>query len=176
MKHKITSDSGFTLLEMIVVIAVLAILGTATLTLLSASSNVFKHIHNDYNVENEARIALAYTTIKVRQNDFTYDVGATTVNSVKLVTEESKQYLNILNAQDKKAVWQITFENGNLTETFYKDGLSGSPSAPGVISEGLNNVIFNYDDIQKLLSLKIEYTVEGGESRTLEGKVYLRSE
>jgi prepilin-type N-terminal cleavage/methylation domain-containing protein len=211
--RKHTPCGGFTLLEMVAAIAVAAILGTALLSFVSASGNLYKSISSEYRAENEARIALSYVTIKVRQNDFTYCLTGSTepISSVKLIGEdgqvltssdghpaiESRQ-IKIISSSFVESgmsdeniadapIWKIGFDKtgGRLFEVYYSNQADydgdynsdpGDDNPESDIAINLDDVGFAYDPDERLLSISIKYTPEGGSQKTLEGKVYLRSE
>ncbi len=213
MRRRYSPRGGFTLLEMVVAIGVVAILGTALLSFIAASGNLFGNISSEYYAENEARIALSYITVKVRQNDFTYFVSGSTkpVNSVKLIGEDGQvlqstdghseiesKYIKIISSyfiengmRDEDIagapIWKIGFDEteGRLYEVYYSNQADfegdynsdpGDDNPEGDIAVNLDDVDFTYDPNEKLLSVFIKYTPEGGSQKTLEGKVYLRSE
>jgi prepilin-type N-terminal cleavage/methylation domain-containing protein len=173
MKNKSTPESGFTLVEILIAIVVIAILGTATLSLLSSTGSLYNKIHYDSNSENEARIALSYITIKVRQNDFTYHDGGSIVNSVKLIDQSGKiltdddmdgkitgKAIRILDAgfldtamsaEDLKEadIWRICFNaaDNNLSEYYFKNQAAYDSYDGSVPLEGCGPVSEGLDDV-----------------------------
>lgn len=66
---KLSANSGYTLIELTLVIALLALFGTATLSLVVSSSTAYKGIVEQKDTDSELRIALSYIDTKVKQND-----------------------------------------------------------------------------------------------------------
>lgn len=67
----IKNNKGFTLVELIVVIAITGLIVTMVFTLVGSGRNHFRNINENFNHQSEARIAMAYITTILRQNDST---------------------------------------------------------------------------------------------------------
>ena len=72
------NKKGFSFIELVVVMAVFAILGAAVSGLVKTGLNSYGNISSDMSSETEARTALSLVTVQIRQHDAT---GAITVNS-----------------------------------------------------------------------------------------------
>lgn len=60
---------GYTLVEMVTVMAIMAILGTLLISLLDLGVKFYRTEDLNMDNENNARLAVAYVTVKIRQND-----------------------------------------------------------------------------------------------------------
>lgn len=63
------SNNGYTLIELILVVALLALFGIATLTLVLSSSTAYKGIMERKETDSGLRVALSYLDTKIKQND-----------------------------------------------------------------------------------------------------------
>ncbi len=65
----IKKNKGFTLVELIVVIALIGMVGTMVFTLVGSGRNHLRNVNENFDHQSEARIAMAYITTILRQND-----------------------------------------------------------------------------------------------------------
>lgn len=63
------SGNGYAMIELVLVIALLALFGIATLSLVVSGSAAYENINEKRELDSELRIALSYLDTKVRQND-----------------------------------------------------------------------------------------------------------
>lgn len=71
-KAKILKVSqGYTLAELITVLAIIAILGTMLMSMLSTGTQFYQNANTTMDKQNNIRLAIAYITVKIRQNDVT---------------------------------------------------------------------------------------------------------
>ena len=66
---RLKGNKGYSLIELIVVLAVMAIVGTMALSLIATGSKLYKNIYDRQLAQKDARIAMSYITMRVRQND-----------------------------------------------------------------------------------------------------------
>lgn len=66
---KIKKSKGFTLIELLVAMAIMAILGAILVTLLNGGNRFYNGVSKEYQGLSETRIAMAYITNKLREND-----------------------------------------------------------------------------------------------------------
>ena len=59
---------GFSVIELLIALTLMALLGGSLLTLISSGSSVFQRVFDEKDAQSEARIALSYVTVKLRQN------------------------------------------------------------------------------------------------------------
>ena len=61
-------DAGFSVIELLIALTLMAFMATSLLTIISTGSGAFQRVLDDKNAQSEARIALSYITVKLRQN------------------------------------------------------------------------------------------------------------
>lgn len=159
---------GFTIIELLVVMATLALLGGVLITLVHSGDSGYGHVLNRYEAENEARIALSYITVKVRQND-SNEAGDASGRSVSITGGGD---LRIDAYGTSNNYWLIGYEDSKLVEHVYEDG---SHTGDNTIAENLNGVSFTLDNAKGVLDVTVGYDSDG-DSLALSGKIYLRSE
>jgi len=69
IKRHTRSEKGFTLIELIMAMAIMSILLTMYYSLFFTGGKQYDFVHDSYKMQNEARIAMTYITTKIRQND-----------------------------------------------------------------------------------------------------------
>jgi len=67
--HTKNNDRGYAMIELVLVIALLALFGVATLSLAVSGSAAYENINEKKELNSELRVALSYLDAKVRQND-----------------------------------------------------------------------------------------------------------
>ncbi|MDP4093530.1 MAG: prepilin-type N-terminal cleavage/methylation domain-containing protein [Bacillota bacterium] len=79
------NNKGFTLIELTVVLVILAIVGTMVYSLVGSGTKAYKEISENSDEQSDARIAMSYITMRLRQNDFTggYEVRSNTMLVIK---------------------------------------------------------------------------------------------
>lgn len=75
------TDSGSTLIELVMVLSLMTLLGITIFMLIYSGANTQKRVLSEKNSQIEARIALSYINIKLRQNDVS---GSVEVGEIKL--------------------------------------------------------------------------------------------
>jgi len=75
--RQVKRQAGFTLIELVVAMAVMSILGAAVMGLIKTALSSYDHINEDMAAETEARAALSLVTVQIRQHDQT---GAIVLN------------------------------------------------------------------------------------------------
>ncbi len=149
------SKKGFTLIELIVALAVMSVLVTACYSLFFAGQRTYATIYDNSQQQHEARIAMSYLNVKIRQNDSIIPSGD---HSVSVVTVSGKNYLQVI---------------GSLTEYIYYDGAGALrvtqdstkifDAGETMIAEGLDNVNINSPDTS---TIDIEILYGGGNELT----------
>ncbi|NLT57963.1 MAG: prepilin-type N-terminal cleavage/methylation domain-containing protein [Clostridiales bacterium] len=166
---------GFTVIELLVVMMVLSVLGGVLITLVHTGGSGYNHTLRNYEAENEARTALSYITVKVRQNDENIN-GADC--SIKMEDGILKIMKYIEERDPGLDPWNNRFEvafdldGGKLTEQVYEND---EHKGENLIAEGLRSLNFEFDEAAGVLAVDIGYNSDGRDL-TLSGKVFLRSE
>lgn len=105
---------GYTLVELVTVLAIMAILGTMLMSMLDIGVKFYRTADTAMDNQNNARLAIAYITVKIRQNDVAGEI------SVIPKTDSSNNPIQVLQIQDasdpsgNNYFW-IYFENPNST-------------------------------------------------------------
>jgi prepilin-type N-terminal cleavage/methylation domain-containing protein len=60
-------DSGFSVVELLIALTLMAFLAASLMTILTTGSDAFQKVLDDKNAQSEARIAVSYISVKLRQ-------------------------------------------------------------------------------------------------------------
>ena len=158
----IKSNRGLTLVELMAVMAIMAILAATLSATLSTGSRLFRRTDDTYKAQTEARVAMSYITMKLRQHDRT---GGVAVND-----QPGNPYLQLTSGgtttkiyhQDKKLVEQIEKTDGSIVFTD--------------IAEHIKAVEFSQSSDKKLIIVSIKYFDGNGSEKALSKTVILRSD
>jgi len=66
--HTAAGDSGFSVVELLIALTLMAFMATSILTILSTGSDAFQRVLDEKTAQGEARIAISYVTVKLRQH------------------------------------------------------------------------------------------------------------
>ena len=64
----VCGQSGFSVVELLIALTLMAFLATSLLTIITAGGGAFQRVLDDKTAQGEARIAISYITVKLRQN------------------------------------------------------------------------------------------------------------
>ena len=64
---KCNGESGFSVVELLVALTLMAFLSTSLLTIIGTGGGAFQKILDEKSAQSEARIAISYVTVKIRQ-------------------------------------------------------------------------------------------------------------
>lgn len=70
MAHNPFNRDGYTLIELLLVMMLLLVFGVTIFTLIYSGSETYERISNNKNAQSDARIALSYLNVKLRQHDY----------------------------------------------------------------------------------------------------------
>lgn len=142
---------GNSLIELIVVMAMLGLLGGVLVGLITTGGNIYQKVSANSDAQIEARMALSYLTVKLRQNDVENGITLPTTNVVRInKATPSLGYWEIKNA---------TLPDGTmaLVEDDY-DGVPSNPASRSTIAEGVAfTAKFGTADTINQLAITINY-------------------
>ncbi len=145
-------DEGFTLVELIVAIALIGVIGTMVFTLVGAGRNQTRIARENFDAQSEARIAMAYITTTIRQNDI--NGGVSVLGSALVIRNSSGALYQV-----------ISFNNANKN-LWVRDVVLNSTK----VIANINGVTFRQD------GNRIDITIGYGNDKELKSTITLRSE
>lgn len=163
-----TKSKGYSLIELVLVMALLIIFGLGTFTLVISGSGAYKNILDKKEVNSELRVAISYINMRIRQND---SVGAVRVekspfgNDAAIVTEEVIE-------SDTYETW-IFWHEGKLRETLIKQGEPVTIDISFAIAD-VDGFIAKYDNDKKLIKLNV-WRMEKGLKKDYSSLIFLKS-
>ena len=152
---------GYTLIELIIVMAIFAIVGSLIVTLMRSGGKFNEGVQRNAEAQNSARIAMSYINVKIRQNDSlptqTQEIIDSGIkNNVWVVGDELLIY------QGEYLKWKIYFDPSK--QTLYEDTYDahGLPESTNEISasnapdgSGINDVEFYYSEHDNTNTIQI---------------------
>lgn len=183
MQLKLKSVKGFTLVELITAMALLSILIAGYFSLFFTGEQTYDVVYDGYKIQNEARIAMSYITVKIRQNDRIITIPPippailpTEYNAVSIAdTSGGITYMKIENDADNEYIYEhngclMTYRTtGDFTDT---DAGSGE-----IIAEGLQNITMRYPGIGDTSRILVSVSyINGGKVQLLEETITLRAQ
>lgn len=63
------NSRGFTLSELIAVLAIMGIIVSMLVSMMRTGGTIFRNAYDSADAQNDARVAMSYLTVKIRQND-----------------------------------------------------------------------------------------------------------
>lgn len=148
IKRHTRSEKGFTLIELIMAMAIMSILLTMYYSLFFAGGKQYEYVHDSYKKQNEARIAMSFITTKIRQNDVL--ATRTETHAVSVWPSDSGPYLRIESLDD---------EGNPVYEFIY--GYNASGSNLQLMSKIMYDEDFDFDDDGSVIADNL-YSIEFG--------------
>ena len=68
MRENFSDQSGFSIIELLIALTLMAFLATSLLTIITAGGDAFSRVLDEKTAQSEARIAISYITVKLRQH------------------------------------------------------------------------------------------------------------
>ncbi|EGW40345.1 DUF4860 domain-containing protein [Desulfosporosinus sp. OT] len=133
---------GYTLVELITVLAIMGILGTMLVSMLNTGIQFYRTADTAMDNQNNARLAMAYITVKIRQNDVANKI------SVMSTTDNSDNPIQVLKINDASNV------AGNTYFWIYVD--TNTHKLREQTGTTFNKVLENGKEIADLSSVDIE--------------------
>ena len=151
-----SSNSGYTLIELMLVVALLALFSIATLTLVVSSGGAYKSIIEKKELDSGLRIALSYIDTKVKQNDMEnmlrLDINPAGDGSALVIEEVIKG--------SSYETW-IYLSGGKLREVMIEKGDPVQDDLGFEIAD-IEGFGAEYDTVKKLLHLSVWSTGKNG--------------
>lgn len=107
------NNRGFTISELIAVLAIMGIVGSMLVSMMRTGGTIFRNAYDSADAQNDARVAMSYLTVKIRQNDA---AGGIDVD----LASYSFPVLSIKDAKNTGLTYWIYFERatGKLREQY----------------------------------------------------------
>lgn len=174
------SQKGFTLIELIVAMAIMSILLTMYFSLFFAGGKQYEFVYDSYRKQNEARIAMSFITTKIRQNDAL--VTGTETHAVSVWPSGSGTYLKIesIDADGDPAyeyIYGYSAEGSNL-QLRYKirdDEDFDFDDDGSVIADNLYSIEFGSEDVDGNTCINIVIKYDSTEKGKYEETIVLRA-
>lgn len=109
-----TNTKGYTLIELITVMAILGILGTVLVSIMSSGGHFYKNTNEVMDAQSNVRLATSYLTVKIRQNDISNGIAVDDSSYAVPV-------LAIKDAGNPGYTFWIYFDSGKLREQYRND-------------------------------------------------------
>jgi hypothetical protein len=161
-------NKGYSTVELVLVLLLLLLFGVTTFTLIFAGSDTYQRISDNKNAETDARIALSYLNVKIRQNDMAGKI------EVKNFPGTGKPALVLHDTRpESDLITWIFWERGMLLECLISEGEIPSSDLSFLIVE-VDDFTVSYDEETRMLTGTVSYEYDG---RVIDRscKVYLRS-
>lgn len=115
-----TNNKGFTLIELIVVLAIMGIMGSMLVSMMHTGAMTFRSTYDTADAQNDARVAMSYLTVKIRQNDARPNDGT---DGIKVIVSDtgSFQALQIKDSQNTGFSFWIYCADGKLRQQYAAD-------------------------------------------------------
>jgi|GEM_PF-539546 len=181
IKNKMKNDrKGSALIEMVMVMTLLTLFGVTIFQMIISGADAQKLIMSQKDAQTEARIALAYIDMSLRQNDSHGKINVKQLDA----TGENAIVIKLFEDSD---IWIYRYE-GMLYEA-----LTDSGSQPGVVGSwdidldlagqpiaDVKELEIGYDEETSLVNVTISYDYYNNETKelseeTLTSNIYLRS-
>ena len=145
-------ENGNSLIELIVVMAMLGLLGGVLISLIATGGSIYQKVNENSDAQIEARLALSYITVKVRQNDVKDGVTVPTSNVIR-----------ILKPAPDIGYWDIySVVDGDGKSNLVEDDYDGVPTHLPVTSIIAENVALTASmstvELANQISLSLSYS------------------
>lgn len=146
------SAKGYSLVELMVVMAIIGILGTMLVTMMNIGGKLYRNSSAAMEEQSNARLAMSYITMRIRQNDVSDRIDApdalvvpavnnVTVDKVDeddfIVQTTSYSALTIINSKDPTRTYWIYFDSvsNKLMEQNVSTGSTSTSSLGEAIAD-----------------------------------------
>ncbi len=166
---------GFTMIELIVAMAVMSLLVTACFSLFYTGQSTYGGIYGNYRHQSEARIAMSYLNVKIRQNDFALPSGEYAVQVKTSPVSPGKKYLRVYVGPGDDDFDYIYVDNTNKAIRLTQNQAEAEAYSitQTLIAEGLESISISSPDADPS-TINIEIGYGGG--KILTETIILRSD
>lgn len=149
---KLEIKRGNSLIELIIVMAMLGLLGGVLVSLIATGGSIYQKVNASSDAQIEARMALSYVTVKLRQNDVENGISLPNANVIRIQKE--------LPAMGYWEIYSDTLPDG--TVALIEDDYDGVPTNPPVTSTIAEGVAFTANlaivELSRQLTLTMVYS------------------
>ena len=171
-------DAGFSIVELLIALTLMAFLATSLLTIITAGGDAFQKVLDEKTAESEARIAISYVTVKLRQHS---SQGMVSIVPSDLATDD-RSVLKIQGSSDGMAgeSYFIYFEespDGGVGRLVEKNSVAprvGDTAGAHKIADISDFRISYADESETIINISISYDTPG-ESNTRDVSIALRA-
>jgi prepilin-type N-terminal cleavage/methylation domain-containing protein len=173
IKKCFRSKNGFTLIELIVAMSVMSLLLALYYSMFFAGGKTYETLYDSYKTQNEARIAMSFITVRIRQNDYLIAPNIHAVSIAEHSDPDRGWYMMINDGDPDTAdeyIYTLPVGSGRALMTsssnFDPDGT--------VIAENLYRLEFSSSPIEGNECIGVKILYNGGNSN-LEESIVLRA-
>jgi type II secretory pathway pseudopilin PulG len=168
LARNVFNGKGYTLVELLLVMMLLLVFGVTIFTLIYSGSETYQRISRNRSIESDARIALSYLNVKLRQHDYAEGMD------VKPFPGTSRDALVLYDQTlDGNLETWIFWSEGQLLECLISEGETPDVNLSFTIVD-IENFEIAYDRASRVVTGTVAYTYNG-QSLSRSCEVTLRS-
>jgi type II secretory pathway pseudopilin PulG len=149
------NNKGYTLVELLLVMMLLLVFGVTIFTLIYSGSETYQRISNNRNAESDARIALSYLNVKLRQHDYAEGLDVKPFPG----TDRDALVLYDQTLDGNLETW-IFWSEGQLLECLISEGETPDVNLSFTIVD-IENFEIAYDRQTRVVTGAVTYTYNG---------------
>lgn len=173
LREYLRSKKGFTLIELIVAMAVMSVLLALYYSMFFAGGRTYETLYDSYKTQNEARIAMSFITVKIRQNDYVIGPSLHAV-SVAEDPDPDRGWFMLIDDGDVHTADEYIYTLPSSTGRKLMTSTSNFDPDGTVIAENLDGLEFSTATIEGNQCINIVISYNSGNSQ-LEESVVLRA-
>lgn len=168
MSNSKNHREGYSLIELVLVMALLVIFGLTTFTLVVSGGEAYKNIIGKKDANSELRVALSYVNMRIRQND--------SQGSIRLERSPNGGHNAVVIQEliegSSYETW-IYWEDGRLREAFVSEGQAVTKDISFVVAD-IDGFEARYGDDNRSIQVKV-WRDEKGIQKDYSSWVFLKS-